>query len=62
MGINDHGLSITQVRGDDKRSIKSIASIAVNRFIGFVEFFGFIEFIGFVEFVEFIESMGLLRR
>ncbi len=48
VGINDHGLSITQVRGDDKRSIKSIASIAFIRFIGFVEFFGFIEFIGLI--------------
>ena len=54
VGINDHGLSITQVRDDDKRSVKSIASIAVIRLIGFVEFFGFVEFVGFVEFIEFI--------
>jgi len=58
VGINDHGLSITQVRGDDKRFAVFIGSIRLN-------FFGLVfsltsEFIGFIGLFAFTASIELI--
>ena len=58
MGINNHGLSITQVRGDDKRFAVFIGSIWLS-IIGLV-FSLTSEFIGFIGSFAFTASIELI--
>jgi len=59
VGINDHGLSITQLRRDDKRFAVFIGSIWLNFFgLVFSLTSEFIEFIGFFVFTASIELIA----